>query len=377
MAELCPHTCSVRIEGGNNQVPLLMPSLLLALPPSLQALELRLPCDGPALAALQRFPRLRCLRVTGNGAGIAWSAAGTAAPSGSAAVWSEALEVLSLDYRGPRELDLHGRYLEDAVISTLPDSTAAALAGAAARLARLELRLLWSDAVPQLCGALPALRTLSLHIYCCCHPHVAAAVPMLVALPRLQAVTLALHAHENTELGTDYPQMDEWEQRAEEQRWVDLPPLAGISGLTELRLIGDVALPRDWRQLTGLAVLAVHNDDEAARVHLEDGWLGRLQLGRAGAPHRPVQPDAAVHRGQWSDARCGGCGQPAQPGGGACATAYDLEGAGGGAAARRFRHLLRPGLCSAASLPAHTAYSQLPLPPAQLSLLCCPEASSL
>ncbi len=139
-------------------MPLLVPSLVLALPPGMQALELRLVCDGPVLAALQRFTQLRSLRITGSGADIDWSAAGSGALDCTPAVWSEALEALSLDYRGPAEEGPDGDYLP--VIRELPERTAMALAGAAARLARLELRLVRSCSVPELCKALPALRTL-------------------------------------------------------------------------------------------------------------------------------------------------------------------------------------------------------------------------
>lgn len=93
---------------------------------------------------------------------------------------------------------------------------------------------------------------------------------MLRALPRLETVALAIHAHHGSELDDEYPNLASW--RTDPKRWVELPALGAITGLTELSLVGDVALPPDWRQLASLAVLAVHNDMAACKVYNVNDW---------------------------------------------------------------------------------------------------------
>jgi hypothetical protein len=127
-------------------------SVLAVLPRGVRSLELDTPCVGPVLAVLQRFSSLRELRITGNGAGIAWGS------RGAARVLSKLVH-LCLDYRQPFEfegLQDSSYNPQNAEVSALPLGMIGVLAPAT-RLEILALRLRWSDGVPALCSALPAL----------------------------------------------------------------------------------------------------------------------------------------------------------------------------------------------------------------------------
>jgi hypothetical protein len=125
----------------------LVPSVLLALPPSVRVLELNTPCAGPALEALLCV-RLQELRITGSGAGIAWGGRG-------AAHVLPKLVQLRLDRAKRSRDDGHG----DIFVEALPDGIASPLA-AATNLHSLEIHAIWSGGVPALCKALPALMNL-------------------------------------------------------------------------------------------------------------------------------------------------------------------------------------------------------------------------
>ena len=132
-----------------------MLSVLAVLPRGVRSLELDTPCVGPVLAVLQRFSSLQELRISGNGAGIAWGCR-------SAAAVLPKLVQLRLDYRQPFEWEgLHASMYspQNAEVSALPLGMIGVLAPATC-LETLALRLRWSDGVPALCSALPALREL-------------------------------------------------------------------------------------------------------------------------------------------------------------------------------------------------------------------------
>lgn len=96
---------------------------------------------------------------------------------------------------------------------------------------------------------------------------------MLQQLPRLLGVSLAIHAHYGTE--EDYK-----DSKNEEYEWVDLPAMAGVAALTELKLVGAVSMPPDWRQLSSLQRLKMFHDFSAEELQqtAEDGtvreWCG-------------------------------------------------------------------------------------------------------
>lgn len=78
-----------------------------------------------------------------------------------------------------------------------------------------------------------------------------AAVSMLMVLSQLRAVVFGVHSCPGSDLDHDYPDMDDWEH------FVHLPPLGGVTALTELWLAGLAALPPDLRQLAHLRRLTV------------------------------------------------------------------------------------------------------------------------
>ena len=130
--------------------PLLVLGVLLALPRGVRILELDAPCAGPLLEALKRFSRLHELRIGGNGAGITWSC------PGAAGLLSKLVQ-LRMDFRGkPIWKD---EYVYPPKEDGIPTHTGGALA-AATRLRSLALCVSWSDGVPALCSALPALEEL-------------------------------------------------------------------------------------------------------------------------------------------------------------------------------------------------------------------------
>jgi hypothetical protein len=136
--------------------------VLAVLPPHVCQLELATWCEGPLLAALERFKRLRTLMlmmlISGNGARIDWGGLGAAAVVPK-------LQRLRLDCRDKlmpsiKFIDIAeaGATIYDST-SWLPDSMPSWLAPAT-DLESLGLVVAWTDAVSELCRALPSLRDL-------------------------------------------------------------------------------------------------------------------------------------------------------------------------------------------------------------------------
>ncbi len=88
-----------------------------------------------------------------------------------------------------------------------------------------------------------------------CSPSAAAsAAAALRSLPSLSALSLSIHACRLTDDEPLEDRMDDWDV------WVQAPALAPLAAaLTELRLVGAVSLPPDWRQLSRLQRLRVQN----------------------------------------------------------------------------------------------------------------------
>lgn len=123
-------------------------SILFALPTGLLELHLdaRSPPELPAV--LQRFSVLQTLRLTGDASRVDWGGC-------AAAALLAKLKDLRLDFR--QDLLVHPEAAEQpAVILEVPLSLAQHLE-AATRLCCLALHTTWSDAVPSLIAALPAL----------------------------------------------------------------------------------------------------------------------------------------------------------------------------------------------------------------------------
>ena len=106
--------------------------------------------------------------------------------------------------------------------------------------------------------ARPLLLRCSLHVYRCSNADAAGAVAMLRSLPRLTAASLTIHAH----WGADdppyadcyyYPDVNDYTE------WVLQPPMAALTALTSLELVGTASLPPDWHHLRALRRLAVTN----------------------------------------------------------------------------------------------------------------------
>lgn len=115
--------------------------MLSVLPVGMSWMELDVfPCAGPLLPALARSEHLQELFISSNAVDVSWDVCPTAALS--------ALRTIGLDYRR-RDLE----------IEVLPRGTQRALS-AAAGLHSLELRVVWTDEVAQLCIALSGLRQL-------------------------------------------------------------------------------------------------------------------------------------------------------------------------------------------------------------------------
>lgn len=192
---------------------------------------------------LARFHRLQALRITGDASCVDWRA------PGAAAVLPK-LRALSLGpWRVPfYEIDDPLAFFDlprHAVCpDALPAGMAAALAAATA-LDRLSLRVCWSDEVPALVRALPALRGLELEIFECSSQHAEAAATLMAQLPGVEA-SLSFHAFEARIADLLRPMTD-----------CKLPPLASTAAaITELRLTNHRAtLPPDWRQLATLRSL--------------------------------------------------------------------------------------------------------------------------
>mgnify|MGYP001810173252 CR=1 FL=1 len=108
----------------------------------------------------------------------------------------------------------------------------------------------------------PTCHPRSLHLYACTGEEPAQAAATLQGLPRLTGAVLAIHAHWGTEEdeaegGADYPDTDGYDH------WVRPPPLAALTALTSLEIVGCASLPPDWHQLRQLKQLAVDVDWES------------------------------------------------------------------------------------------------------------------
>lgn len=105
------------------------------------------------------------------------------------------------------------------------------------------LRQLSSTRLP--CCHLVATRRL--HLYGCIDD-----VHMLTGLSQLSALLLGMHSCSGSELDShNYPNTDNW------LHLLSLPPLGGVTSLTELCLAGLATLPPDFRQLSHLRHLTV------------------------------------------------------------------------------------------------------------------------
>ena len=120
--------------------PLLVPSVLLALPPSVRILELNTPCAGAVLNALGPF--ILKLHITGNGADISWGNL-----SAAASVVLAKLVQLRMDFRQRTTWEWGGPIA--ATVLSPPRHIAGTLV-AATRLSSLALCASWSDNVPAL-----------------------------------------------------------------------------------------------------------------------------------------------------------------------------------------------------------------------------------
>lgn len=101
---------------------------------------------------------------------------------------------------------------------------------------------------------------------------------MLEQLPQLTAVSLGVHSCWGSELDAPYGNCDlyypDTSVRDEWEHSVQLPPLGGLTALTELYIAGRAALPPDFGQLRRLRRLTVvggfscghTGDDEPAEV---------------------------------------------------------------------------------------------------------------
>lgn len=216
---------------------------LALLPTSLRELRLHVPCSGPLLTALTRFSQLQTLHIPGDGGLVNWRA------PGAAAVLPK-LRSLRLESWDEAAISDEGT-VADIPPSTLPAGIACALWCHATALSSLELHACWSDDLPALVRALPALRQLRLEIMECTTAVAEEAAALLAELPAGTSVVLAVH--------TPHPWMDAWEH--DETR---LPPLAAMAAtLVRMRLVGTVCLPPDWHLLTGLQSLLVLHDKDA------------------------------------------------------------------------------------------------------------------
>lgn len=117
----------------------------------------------------------------------------------------------------------------------------------------------------------------SLQLYECDQATAETVLALLASRPSLTALALGIHAHCGPEQSYRDYGIEAWPAR------VHLPPLARLAAaLTELRLVGAVSLPPDWRQLSRLQRLRVAHGAEAP-----DAWdtgatrdsLGRFEWG--------------------------------------------------------------------------------------------------
>lgn len=117
----------------------------------------------------------------------------------------------------------------------------------------------------------------SLQLYECDQAKAEAVLALLASRPSLTALALGIHAHCGPEQSYRDWGIAAWHAR------VHLPPLAPLAAsLTELRLVGAVGLPPDWRRLSKLQWLRVAHGAEAP-----DAWdtgatrdsLGRFEWG--------------------------------------------------------------------------------------------------
>jgi hypothetical protein len=129
--------------------PAVLSSLLLALPDSIEELEIASPCTTPAVASLGHFTSLRCLRVTGNAAAVDWRLMPRSPPQ-----LLPALSQLSLDYRQEPLWNSIG--CAPSVVKAVPERALSGLQ-AASHLSTLTLRCQWDDRAQTLLQRLPAL----------------------------------------------------------------------------------------------------------------------------------------------------------------------------------------------------------------------------
>ncbi|KAI7842092.1 hypothetical protein COHA_004287 [Chlorella ohadii] len=261
LRRLSPRTLRVRLDGydwhidGSNVETsrgdhnLLVESLQL-LPDGITALELNSFCTDGAMPALARFTALHQLELTGNAMEVDW-----ARPAAQAVMpLLRTLCLLYINYETPP--CLVGGYFYS--FWDMPSSATSALT-AASRLERLTLQVgCWTSDILTLWEALPALRDLSFDLQPVIPPDEYEAFetlrsdlpPAIAALHRLTRLT-ALSLSAGAALSGEA--LDGW--YSWEAANARLPPLAGLSALTELRLSLFVPPPPDWQHLTSLCRL--------------------------------------------------------------------------------------------------------------------------
>ncbi|PRW45711.1 small GTP-binding [Chlorella sorokiniana] len=250
LAQLSPRTLSVCLEGydwcltADPNGPTLLPAALQLLSSGTTALELSSYCTDAALAALPLFTRLQRLDLSGNAISIDW-----AQPASQAAL--PLLRSLRLQYCSPEPpASLGGAF---PVHERVPSSVASALM-AASWLECLDIQVpRWSSSIVELCEALPALQDLSLDLQPSSSddPEAPASAALEADLPMAVAALHCLTRLTALRLAVGTAELD-WSDAA---NGVQLPSLAGLTALTELRLRWLAQPPPDWLQLSNLCSL--------------------------------------------------------------------------------------------------------------------------
>ncbi|KAL4421543.1 hypothetical protein ABPG75_010834 [Micractinium tetrahymenae] len=252
----------VRLEHFDER-PELVISCLAVLPPGLKHLELATRAAGPLPAALQRFPALRSLAITGDGSELDWTSEGCRPAAPAVAAKLTRLRMV-FSHPDPDDLDCD----DFMVASPVPDELCRLLAGSAARLHTLDVEAVWSPALAELCRSLPALRTLRLGLL---HALVPATGRLWAdwgkgspprpdpTVPHQAAALLReLSPRQRRHVGRGQAftaealfegNIDEEERLRPDMR---LPLLAGIPNLHGLEVRQSMLPPADWQQLTSL-----------------------------------------------------------------------------------------------------------------------------
>ncbi|KAL4425983.1 hypothetical protein ABPG75_009999 [Micractinium tetrahymenae] len=127
----------------------------------------------------------------------------------------------------------------------------------------------------------------ALDLYDCSQADATAAAAMLRRPPRLSSIALGIHSFWGSEANDGYPSFaddDSQQYPFVDKDWVEIPPLAGISGLTALHIDGAAGLPPDWRQLRSLQCLRVTHNVTWAAPSQEDWNWGSFDWGPEDEP---------------------------------------------------------------------------------------------